>query len=117
MKEWAKKTGSTDKNLLNFDEFGKKFLSKVFYNQAQDEFKRLDTLNGLTKSQKEQMAKVYAELNAACYAGTVTDIRDKAKAKVGYKLWEEDGYPSILAQYLEWITSDGTRDYNVLSSE
>ena len=117
IKEWAKKTGSTDKNLLNFEEFGKKFLSKVFYNQAQDEFKRLDTLKGLTKSQKEQMAKVYAELNEACYAGKVTDIRDKAKAKAGYKLWEEEGYPSILAQYLEWITEDGTRDYNVLSSE
>lgn len=117
MEGWAKETGSTDKNLLNFDEFGKKFLSKVFYNQAQDEFKSLDTFKDLTKYQKEQMAKVYAELNAACYAGKVADIRDKAMAKAGYKMWEEEGYPSILAQYLEWITSDGTKDYNVLSSE
>ena len=117
MTGWANKTGSTDKNLLNFEEFGKKFLSRVFYNQAQDEFKRLDSLKGLTKYQKEQMAKVYAELNAACYAGKVVDIRDKSKAKAGYKIWEEEGYPSILAQYLEWITSDGTKDYNALSSE
>lgn len=117
MEGWAKETGSTDKNLLSFDEFGKKFLSKVFYNQAQDEFKSLDTFKDLTKYQKEQMAKVYAELNAACYAGKVADIRDKAMAKAGYKMWEEEGYPSILAQYLEWITSDGTKDYNVLSSE
>lgn len=115
MKGWAEKTGNTDKNLLNFEEYGKKFLSKVFYNQAQDEFKRLDTFDSLTKYQKDQMAKVYAELNAACYAGKVVDIRESARKKTGYKLWEEDGYPSILAQYLEWITADGTKDYNTLN--
>ncbi len=114
---WAKATGSTDKNLLNFQEFGKKFLYKVFYNQAKDEFQTFDALKGLTKNQKEQMAKVYAELNAACYAGKVVDVRDKAVAKAGYKLWQEEGYPSILAQYLDWIASDGTKDYNELSSE
>ncbi|MEY8354442.1 metallophosphoesterase [Lachnospiraceae bacterium 54-53] len=117
MKSWAQNTGSTDSNLLNFDEFGKKFLSKVFYNQAQDEFKRLDTFRDLTKYQKDQMAKVNAELNAACYAGKVVEIREKAMAKPGYKMWEEEGYPSILAQYLEWITADGTKDYNVLNAE
>jgi 3',5'-cyclic AMP phosphodiesterase CpdA len=117
MGDWAENTENTDKNLLNFEEFGKKFLSKVFYNQAQDEFERFDTLKSLTKYQKDQMAKIYAELNAACYGGKVTDIRDKAKARAGYKMWEEEGYPSILSQYLEWITSDGTKDYNVLSSE
>lgn len=117
MKGWARKTGSTDKNLLNFDTFGKKFLSKVFYNQAQDEFERLDTFDGLTRNQKDQMAKVYSELNVACYAGKVVEIRDKAMAKSGYKMWEEDAYPSILSQYLEWIAADGTKDYNVLNAE
>lgn len=117
MKGWAQKTGNKDKNLLNFDTFGKTFLSKVFYNQAQDEFERLDTLKSLTKYQKEQMAKSYAELNVACSAGRVFEIRDKAMAKAGYKMWEEEGYPSILSQYLEWITADGTKDYNVLDSE
>lgn len=117
MQDWARKTGNEDKNLLNFDEFGKKFLSKVFYNRAQDEFKRLNTFENLTNYQKDQMAKVYAELNAACYAGKVFEIRDKVMAKPGYKMWEEEGYPSILSQYLEWITADGTKDYNLLSSE
>ncbi len=115
MKAWAEKTGNTDKNLLNFSTYGKKYLSKVFYNQAQDEFKSLNSLHGLTENQKDMMAKVYAELNLACYEGKVADIREKVMAKQGYKLWQEEGYPSILSQYLEWITADGARDYNTLS--
>ncbi|GLB31222.1 hypothetical protein LAD12857_31450 [Lacrimispora amygdalina] len=115
MKAWAEKTGNTDKNLLNFSDYGKKYLSKVFYNQAQDEFKSLNSLQGLTEYQKNMMAKVYAELNTACYEGKVADIREKVMAKQGYKLWQEEGYPSILSQYLEWITADGARDYNTLS--
>ena len=115
MKAWAEKTGNKDKNLLNFSNYGKKYLSKVFYNQAQDEFNSLKTLQGLTESQRDMMAKVYAELNSACYEGKVADIREKVMAKKGYKLWQEEGYPSILSQYLEWITADGGRDYNTLS--
>ena len=115
MKAWAEKTGNTDKNLLNFSDYGKKYLSKVFYNQAQDEFKSFNSLQGLTEYQKDMMAKVYAELNTACYEGKVADIREKVMAKQGYKMWQEEGYPSILSQYLEWITADGARDYNTLS--
>ncbi|MDK2966790.1 metallophosphoesterase [Lacrimispora sp.] len=115
MKAWAEKTGNTDKNLLNFSEYGKKYLNKVFYNQAQDELKGLNSVQGLNEYQKDMMAKVYAELNSACYEGKVADIREKVMAKQGYKLWQNEGYPSILSQYLEWITADGARDYNTLS--
>lgn len=114
MEDWARKNGNTDPNLLGFKNYSQKFLSKVFYNQAQDEFQQLGCFDSLTARQKEQMAKVYAELNSACYAGKVVDIRNKAMQKTGYKLWMEEGYPSILTQYLEWITEDGTKDYNVL---
>ncbi|WP_097004660.1 metallophosphoesterase [Lacrimispora amygdalina] len=115
MKAWAEKTGNTDKNLLNFSEYGKKYLNKVFYNQAQDELKGLNSVQGLNEYQKDMMAKVYAELNSACFEGKVADIREKVMAKQGYKLWQNEGYPSILSQYLEWITADGARDYNTLS--
>ena len=117
MKAWAQSTGNTDKNLLNFEDYGKRFLSKVFYNEAQDEFDRLESMKGLTRYQRDQMAKVYAELSAACSAGKVVDIRENAMKKTGYKMWMEEGYQSILSQYLEWITADGIRDYNVLNAE
>lgn len=114
MKKWAQDNGSDDKNLLDFENYSREFLSRVFYNQAQDEFERQDIFDELTSRQKDQMAKVYAEINTACYAGKVVEIRDKAMERSGYKLWQENGYPSILAQYLEWMTADGTKDYNVL---
>ena len=117
METWAEEQGSEDKNLLNFEEYSKAFLKNVFYNQAQDEFARMENFSGLTKRQLEQMANVYAELNAACYAGKVVEVRDKETQKNGYKLWEENGYPSILSQYLESIVRDGTIDYNSLESE
>jgi hypothetical protein len=72
-------------------------------------------VQGLNEYQKDMMAKVYAELNSACFEGKVADIREKVMAKQGYKLWQNEGYPSILSQYLEWITADGARDYNTLS--
>lgn len=117
MKAWAEKTGNRDKNLLNFDTYGKQFLSKVFYNQAQDEFDRRDVLKNLTKYQRDQMAKVYAELNVACTSGKVYSIRDKVMQKAGYGMWLEEGYQSILSEYVQWITSDGTKDYNLLDKE
>lgn len=117
MEAWAEAQGSEDKNLLNFEEYSKDFLSRVFYNQAQDEFARGSNFSELTKRQKDQMAKVYAALNSACYAGKVVEVREQETEKSGYKLWEEEGYPSILSQYLESIVRDGTVDYNSLEVE
>lgn len=117
MEAWAKGQESTDKNLLNFKAYSKEFLNRVFYNQAQDEFARMENLSSLTKKQKDQMAKVYAEINSACYAGKVVEVKDKETEKNGYRLWEEHGYPSILSQYLESIVRDGTKDYNSLEVE
>lgn len=117
IKAWAEKAGNQDKNLLNFDTYGKQFLGKVFYNQAQDEFDRRDIFKNLSRYQREQMAKVYAELNVACTAGKVYTIRDKVMKKAGYQMWGEEGYQSILSEYVQWITSDGTKDYNLLDKE
>lgn len=117
MEAWAEKQGSEDKNLLGFKEYSQEFLSNVFYNQAQDEFARMENFSELTKRQKDQMAKVYATLNSACYAGKVVEVKEQETEKNGYKLWEEYGYPSILSQYLESIVRDGTIDYNSLEAE
>lgn len=114
MKSWAERHQNGDKNLLDFENYGREFLNRVFYNQAQDEIQQKDYFDGLSQGEKDQMAKVYAGLNTACYAGKVVEVRDEYSGLKGYKLWREEGYPSILAQYLEWIYFDGTKDYNVL---
>lgn len=116
IEDWAKQAGETDKNLLKFESFGKKKLSRVFYNQAMDEFENQKSLENITKYQRDQMAMVYAELNTAYYEGDVVTVREKIMKSSGYKMWGEEGYPSILSQYLEWITRDGTKNYNILES-
>lgn len=117
MEAWAKARESTDENLLHFNSYSKKYLANVFYNQAQDEFDRVEGFEKLTNSQRKLMANVYAELNSACYAGKAVEVKDEAIKKPGWKLWSEHGYPSILSQYLEFIVRDGVKDYNVLEAE
>lgn len=81
-----------------------------------DEFENQKSLENITKYQRDQMAMVYAELNTAYYEGDVVTVREKIMKSSGYKMWGEEGYPSILSQYLEWITRDGTKNYNILES-
>jgi hypothetical protein len=117
MEKWAQDNGSTDENLLNFKEFGVTFTNRVFYNQAQDEFAENEDKIGLSKTQRDLMAKLYGELNTYYYNGKVYEIRDKALERPGFQLWDELGYPSILAQHLESVVDEGTVDYNVLEAE
>lgn len=68
----------------------------------------------LTKSQKEQMSEVYAQLNAACYGGKAYEIVKEATDTAAYKMWQEYCYPMILFEYLEYIVEDAVKDYNYL---
>lgn len=117
MENWARKNGSTVTDLLTFKEFGKRFLGKVFYNQAQDEFKRNDVLAGRSEEEKDLMATLYSRLNSAYYAGKAVELIEEAARDPGYALWQEYGYDSILCQYLEYIISRADADYNQLSSD
>ena len=71
----------------------------------------------LTESEKQQMAKVYGDINAACYAGRAYEVVKEAVKQPGYAMWKEYCYPSILYEYLEYIIEDAVQDYNVLSIE
>ena len=71
----------------------------------------------LTESEKQQMAKVYGDINAACYAGRAYEVVKEAVKQPGYAMWKEYCYPAILYEYLEYIIEDAVRDYNVLSME
>ena len=70
----------------------------------------------LTKSQKEQMSEVYAQLNAACYGGKAYEIVKEATGTAAYKMWQEYCYPMILFEYLEYIVEDAVKDYNYLEA-
>ncbi len=123
MESWARKNQLKDENLLNFAEYSPPTLNRIFYNQAYDAMKNSrEEEKGsmyvkLTEEQKDAMSQVYADLNAACYGGRAVEQVAEAVNSEGYKLWQEYGYPPLLFQYLEYIVSDGVKDYNTLESD
>lgn len=123
IEKWARKQGSKDENLLNFHTYSPPMLKKIFYNQAYDAMKdsREEETGSLfvklTEEEKDQMARVYGDLNAACYAGKAYEVVKKAKEQPGYQMWREYCYPAILYEYLEYIVEDAVQDYNTLHVE
>lgn len=121
MEKWARKHGSTDENLLNFNTYSSAVLRQIFYNQAYDAMKNsADEETGsvfvkLTETEKEQMSNVYADINAACYGGKAYEVVKEETKEPGYKLWKEYCYPMVLFEHLEYVVEDAVRDYNFLS--
>ena len=123
MEKWAREQRSEDENLLNFNTYGPQTLKRIFYNQAYDAMKdsREEETGSLfvqlTEEEKQEMSQVYAELNAAYFAGKAYEVVEKAVGQPGYEMWRRYCYPAILYQYLECIVEDGVVDYNYLSQD
>ena len=123
MEKWARRHRSKDENLLNFNTYSPPILNRIFYNQAYDAMKdSAEEETGslfvkLSETQKQQMSKVYADINAACYAGRAYEVVEDAVKQPGYGMWQEYCYPAILYEYLEYIVEDAVQDYNSLSAE
>lgn len=123
MEKWARKHHSKDENLLNFNTYSPPTLNRIFYNQAYDAMKNsVEEETGsvfvkLTEEEKQRMSKVYADINAACYAGKAYEVVEEAVKEPGYGMWKEYCYPIILYQYLEYIVEDAVMDYNHLIRE
>ncbi|WP_339315580.1 metallophosphoesterase [Paenibacillus sp. FSL R10-2734] len=98
---WAKATGITDHNLLNFKAYAENIFATNSYDKAIDSLKD----SSYTESEKESMAKVMSKLNVRYFAGTTDTISKDIKELPGYKLWEEpqDGF---LAGYVQSMAED-----------
>jgi len=83
---WAKKSGSTDKNLLGFREYSRGFFAGFGYDMA---FKRLIADDTYTSEQVEAMARTMADVNVSYFAGTQQQDRAAIMASEGYRLWTE----------------------------
>lgn len=105
---WARKAGGKDKNLLEFPEYARTMLERVFYNKVMDTYKN----STIPPARLVKMAKLYAKLNVYSYAGKAVDIVSEVTENPDYGLWEEYGSDSILYQYMEEIVRDAVQDYN-----
>ncbi len=123
MEKWARKNHSDDENLLNFNTYGPQTVKRIFYNQAYDAMKdsREEETGSLfvqlTEEEKQEMARVYGDLNAAYYAGKAYEVAEEAVGQPGYEMWRRYCYPAILYQYLECIVRDAVTDYNYLAQD
>lgn len=109
MEAWAKRNGSTEMDLLEFDQFKEPFLRQVFYTQSMDALTQLGTLSTY---QMERMSNVYSDLNYHYYQGTAYQIKDSVLKNPDYQLWLNGGGGSVLSDYVEYIVRDAVRDYN-----
>lgn len=123
MEKWARRHQSSDENLINFNTYSKMALKNIFYNQAYDAMKNSrqeekgDLFVKLTEEQKSAMAEVYSRMSTAWYAGKGYEAVKDAVEAPGFEMWQEFCYPAVLYEYLEYMTEDSVRDYNVLESE
>lgn len=106
---WAKRHKRTERDLLEFEQFKKPFLRRVFYNQSYD---ALQSVPALTENQRVKMSNLYSELNYRYYQGNAYKIKEKVLKDSDYKLWMEDGFGTVLADYVQYIIEDAVEDYN-----
>lgn len=110
---WAKRHGSREEDLLEFNTFKEPFLRRVFYNQSYD---ALQKIPGLTENQRKRMSNLYSDLNYHYYQGTACQISEEVQKNPDYQLWLGDGSFTVLTDYVQYIIRDAKRDYNVVDN-
>lgn len=79
---WAKNTGNSDENLLNFSQYAKDYFYDNCYRQTLSKFANSE----LSEDEKLLLAETFAELNYDYFSGKVPE---KKELKDGIKLWKK----------------------------
>ncbi|WP_238649845.1 metallophosphoesterase [Paenibacillus piscarius] len=89
---WARVSGKSDPNLLNFKRYAEETFAVNSYEKAMS---RLQD-SPFTEAEKQSMAETMSSLNLKYFAGTAADSLDEIRAMPGFKLWErmEGGFMS-----------------------
>lgn len=90
--DWARATGKTDENLLDFKAYATKFFEDLSVNQAYSALEDTDC----TDEEKALMAEAYAKINTKYFAGE--DITDTDYSE-GVELWRRQN--DFFIKYLE----------------
>ena len=106
---WARRHGSREIDLLEFEAFKEPFLRRVFYNQSYDV---LEKNPDIPQEQRERMSRLYSDLNYHYYQGTAYLIKEETLKNPDYQLWLNDGFFTVLSDYVEYIVRDAREDYN-----
>ena len=104
---WAQRYGEEDENLLNFDAYADQFLVDVISKQA---FKALQSAS---KDIKEEMARLYADMNRDYCSGTKIDVA-KIRKSEAYQYWIRYSGNDFWLARLQAILHDARTDNTVL---
>lgn len=109
---WARYTGQTDENVLNFKEYSKGLYAESAYKKA---YARLDGLESYSEEEKVEMAKTMAIISTARFGGDTESIREEVMNSKGYELWvnASDDVPNK-SRVMSIVNSDnnGSNDNN-----
>ena len=104
---WAQRYGEEDENLLNFDAYADQFLVDVISKQA---FKALQSAS---KDIKEEMARLYADMNRDYCSGTKIDVA-KIRKSEAYQYWIRYSGNDFWLARLQALLHDARTDNTVL---
>lgn len=104
---WAQRYGEEDENLLNFDTYADQFLVDVISEQA---FKALQSAS---KDIKEEMARLYADMNRDYCSGTKIDVA-KIRKSEAYQYWIRYSGNDFWLARLQAILHDARTNNTVL---
>ncbi|ADL05012.1 metallophosphoesterase [Lacrimispora saccharolytica] len=102
---WARKEGITDENLLNFKEYGMKFLTEVISSQVSGKIKNLP------EEQVVKMAELYGDINRAYCEGVPVDGTE-VRSEEAFRLWQRNLPDSRMFAEIGKILKDTGHDHN-----
>lgn len=107
---WAARQASTDENLLNFKEYGKKHLTEVVSSQIYDRIKNLP------EAQMQAMAELYGTINREYCAGLFIDSKE-VRSEDAFRLWQRNMPDSRTFGEIDEILRDTGKDHNFWECE
>ena len=102
---WARKNGSTDPDLLDFEDWSCRYIQNLISGQIRGVVKNLGD------DVEHSMAAAYAGVYIDYYAGREIDAKGIRSTK-GYRFWERNMPDSYLLRELNAMIADSDRDNN-----
>lgn len=102
---WARKTGSGNPDLLDFEDWSYRYIQKLISDQIRG------VVQNLGEDVERSMAATYAGVYIDYYAGRKIDAKG-IKGTRGYRWWERNMPDSYLLRELNAMIADSDRDNN-----
>ncbi len=102
---WARKTGSVNPDLLDFEDWSYRYIQKLISDQIRG------VVQNLGEDVERSMAATYAGVYIDYYAGRKIDAKGIRNTK-GYRWWQRNMPDSYLLRELDSMITDSDRDNN-----